>query len=177
MNKLLTPEMCYKLRCAFLHSGNSELNQSNKDQFPIFQLRISLIGSSFAIGNLFEKSSFVTVDIICLCTRICKAVKKFYIEYEPKDDFKEHEFDIVDIKAEEEKQREAQKIFEERIKHKSNPQDYKELSNGAKEHLKRLLDNDVAKSERMKEAMKPKDSPEEEADILEVMDYIVRNMK
>ena len=28
--RVISPEMCYKLRCAFLHSGNLELNQRRK---------------------------------------------------------------------------------------------------------------------------------------------------
>lgn len=40
-NKIISGQMCYKLRCCFLHSGNLELNQRQNDSFPHFELRIS----------------------------------------------------------------------------------------------------------------------------------------
>ncbi len=40
-DKVIDPKVCYKLRCANLHSGNAELNQRKKDDFPLFELRIS----------------------------------------------------------------------------------------------------------------------------------------
>lgn len=40
-DKVIDPKVCYKLRCAYLHSGNAELNQRKKDDFPFFELRIS----------------------------------------------------------------------------------------------------------------------------------------
>lgn len=175
IKQLLTPEMCYKLRCVFLHSGTSELNEKDKDQFPIFQLRISSIGSSLAMGDIHDKSGFVTVDVIYLCDCLCRAVKKFYIEYEPKEDFKEHEFGIVNTEKEGEKLQKAKEIFAERMKNKRNPQNYEELSKGAKMCIARLCDNKESGNSRIREWMKPKNNPEEMADSLEVMDYFMRN--
>lgn len=37
-NRVISGDMCYKLRCAYLHSGNLELNQRSSDDFPEFCL-------------------------------------------------------------------------------------------------------------------------------------------
>lgn len=37
-NKVISGDRCYKLRCAYLHSSNIELNQRKKDDFPEFRL-------------------------------------------------------------------------------------------------------------------------------------------
>ena len=37
LSVILTGNICYKLRCAYLHSGNIELNQRKGDEYPFFE--------------------------------------------------------------------------------------------------------------------------------------------
>lgn len=123
--------LCYKLRCAYLHSGNTELNQREQDELPIFELKV---GSSvdLVVGDLDTKNGLVSIDAKELCYRICDAVQEFYEKSEDKEAFASHNYHIVDCEKENAKILEAHKIYMERKLKKKNPKSRDELSEDAK---------------------------------------------
>ena len=94
--------MCYKLRCAYLHSGNLELNQRNSDNFPEFHLLICNkddrgIYCEPLHKDLQGKDLIVTIDIRHLTQVICNAAKEYYRLHGNKEDFKSHHILIEDV--------------------------------------------------------------------------------
>jgi hypothetical protein len=103
--RAIAPEMCYKLRCAFLHSGNLELNQRKNDAYPTFRLHISsteengiYTDSKLRDDNLAFNQ--LSLDIRKLAKVLCNAAKEYYNIHEPKEDFEDHDVQVVDVEKE-----------------------------------------------------------------------------
>lgn len=78
MNQPFDSEVCYKLRCAFLHSGDI-------DEIDIRDFKLTVDGKySVTIGSYGGK---VSVDIKMLCRSICNAAEKFYNDKKDNLDF------------------------------------------------------------------------------------------
>lgn len=137
-SRAITGDMCYKLRCAYLHSGNLELNQREYDDFPVFHLQLT---SSEENGIYMGKDSKDSTGKICdkhidarhLIRVLCNAAKDYYNSSGNKDGFTNHHIEILDIEYELQRV-EASKIkFLKRQKEKANIRSYDELSKEAKE--------------------------------------------
>lgn len=96
-DKVISGEMCYKLRCAYLHSGNLNLNQRKNDDFPEFHL---LMCSKEDDGiyceplhkDLEGKDLIITIDVRHLTFVLCNAAKEYYEKHEDKTDFKKSSY-------------------------------------------------------------------------------------
>lgn len=89
--RAIEPAMCYKLRCAFLHSGNLKLNQKNNDNFPVFNLHISSsMENGIYVDKIVSDSKEISMDIRKLARLLCNAAKDYYDSYEDKQDFIDH---------------------------------------------------------------------------------------
>ena len=134
---ILTGDICYKLRCAYLHSGNIELNQRNGDKYPFFELRMTSVKDNGIyiepyIKNEEGKISYFTLDIRHLCHVLCNAAEEYYKNHENKRNFEEHQFTIVDVEYRAKKNIEMNKILYERQLSKNDITAYSELSDDAK---------------------------------------------
>jgi hypothetical protein len=132
--RAIEPEMCYKLRCAFLHSGNLELNQRKNDAYPTFRLHISSTEENgvYTDSNWIEDMNQISLDVRKLARVLCNAAKEYYESHEVKEDFESHDVQVVDI------EKEARDINRARDKHlqiqaaKKDVRNFEELSEGAK---------------------------------------------
>ncbi len=152
-DKMISGDMCYKLRCAYLHSGNLELNQRKYDDFPEFHLSMYSKNENGIYCEPIEKTlqgKCLTIyfDVRHLTHVLCNAAKEYYENHEEKTDFENHHIVIDDI----EKMAEINKKIEQKVadilSSKKNINDPKELSIYAKKFL-RLLDEDCEKLPRM----------------------------
>lgn len=145
--RVIEPNMCYKLRCAFLHSGNLELNQRDKDKFPVFRLHIS----SSEENGVYTDSKWndkklninqISLDIRKLTRVLCNAAKEYYDQHEPKEDFENHNAQVVNV------EREASEFLEEKYNFnklqasKNDLGSYEELSELAKAVLQRVANGE-----------------------------------
>lgn len=97
-------EYCYKLRCAYLHSGNSNLNQQEKDNFPVFELSITtsedagIYVNKFPLtkDNTLDLQGSIRIDVRQLCKEICNAAERYYELHDEKE-FVDHQFHILDV--------------------------------------------------------------------------------
>lgn len=147
--RAIEPEMCYKLRCAFLHSGNLELNQLKNDDFPVFNLQITSTKENGIYTGMNMKDQAgelkeLKIDIRLLTRVLCNAAKEYYESCPKKDQLKNHHVNIVDIEQEaklierrEDKVAEIQSL-------KNNKKNYDELTDQAKIVLF-MLNNGQAK--------------------------------
>lgn len=110
-----TGDMCYDLRCSFLHSGNFDIKYFGEDEDEenkysyIFEL---CVNGCDCIGESWEgpqqntdkvyKTKKIRIDIIKLCRNLYLSAEEYYM-YKPEDLFYEHNIRIVDIKKEYEK--------------------------------------------------------------------------
>lgn len=92
VNPYFTAAMCYKLRCAFLHSGDDDIEEKNL----IFNLRINSI-ASVGLNDENENVS-VSIDVAELCNYICEGALKFFNEWPQPQDFQDKKCCWVDIK-------------------------------------------------------------------------------
>lgn len=107
-NPIFTGEMCYHLRCSFLHSGNSDIKDwgPEKDadfdcsyEFNLAVGRVdSVSSSSFWENSRRKKTISVTVSIDSLCESICLAANKYYHEKGPAP-FEDHKINFVDFNS------------------------------------------------------------------------------
>lgn len=142
--RVIDPMYCYKLRCAYLHSGNAILNQREKDDFPEFELRIS----SSEVNGVYtepyttcnDKVKEITVDVRHLCSVLCDTAEKYFYQHN-KRDFIEHSFRIVDVEKNAVAWRQCKIKAEDIMMRKKNPSDYNELSESAKVLLKRIRED------------------------------------
>ena len=161
-DKVISGDMCYKLRCAYLHSGNLELNQRNNDDFPEFHLVMCNpedqgIYCETQFRDLQGKDLIVTVDVRHLTKVICNAAKEYYEHYEKKEEFKDHHIVIEDI---EETSKIIKKIGQNTCDVLSSKKDISnpnELTEQAKDILKKLNDN----PEKVKQMMYSEDKDKE----------------
>lgn len=141
-DKVISGNMCYKLRCSYLHSGNLELNQRKNDDFSEFHL---LMCSKDDRGIYFEplhmgsqgKDLIVTIDVRHLTRVICNAAKEYYELYGNKDDFKSHHILIEDVEEISNIVQIAKQVAFDIISKKKDKTDLRELS----ENAKNLLNN------------------------------------
>lgn len=110
-----TGAMCYQLRCTYLHSGNSDIDDFGKDsddEFRYvyhFELSINSCDSygewwmepQFNTSKLLKHKS-VRIDISKLCDCMCSAAERYY-QTKNKDLFIEHQIKVIDIYQECEK--------------------------------------------------------------------------
>lgn len=103
---------CYELRCAVLHSGDTEgiaTNGSSKgdpmDEFDlcVFPDRLSVIRgmSRFGVrwGGFGESDKYyvMRLDVVQLCGWITDAVENFYSTLSDKSAFDKHQLRIIDM--------------------------------------------------------------------------------
>jgi hypothetical protein len=108
-NPIFTGEMCYSLRCSFLHDGNSDINywgdKEDKDFNYIYEFRLA-VGGADQNGVSWEnktnnyskvtKTKIVTVNIDSLCKYICQSAEKYYRVKDPTL-FKDHKINFIDF--------------------------------------------------------------------------------
>lgn len=113
-NRALNPfffgKMCWKLRCAFLHSGNSEIGNygEKEDEHNRYSYNFELILSDGvnSFGEMWihpqkdvdklSKTKTVKIDVVELCKNICLSTEEYY-SYKGKEAFEDHSIKIVDI--------------------------------------------------------------------------------
>ena len=100
--RVIEPKMCYKLRCAFLHSGNLELNQRDDDNYPVFCLQItSTKDNNIYVGSKMENCEGITkeikIDVRLLTKVLCNAAREFYENCKTKERFENHHINIIDV--------------------------------------------------------------------------------
>lgn len=92
--------MCYKLRCAYLHSGNSKIDKRENKQDPNFKLIINGVDSISKIiyDSCDEKKEVkkLKIDVERLCENICIAAENYYNQKQGKG-FEEHHIEIIDL--------------------------------------------------------------------------------
>lgn len=142
--RVIDPIHCYKLRCAYLHSGNTILNQREKDDFPEFELRISSSEGNGVYTEPYmacnDKVKKITVDVRHLCGVLCDTAEKYFYQHE-KRDFIEHSFRIVDVEKNAVAWRQCKIKAEDIMLRKKNPFNYNELTEPAKDLLKRIRED------------------------------------
>lgn len=101
--RVIAGDMCYKLRCAYLHAGNTELNSRASDSFPVFKLQIThkedegLYSGKEAKYN--DKTVEIRLDIRHLTHVLCNAARKYYEDHSDKVLFEPKHIEIIDIEA------------------------------------------------------------------------------
>ena len=108
-NPYFSGKMCYSLRCAFLHAGNSDIEEwgSAKDKDCDYSYEFELIlGGADSYGSHWEynslndcrqsKTKTIKVNIEKLCEYICLAAKKYYENKDPSL-FKDHNIKLINI--------------------------------------------------------------------------------
>ena len=103
--RVIESEMCYKLRCAYLHSGNLALNQRENDDYPIFTLQITSQKENGIYSGINMKDEMgtvkeTTIDIRLLSRVMCNAAREYYEKCETKERFKNHHITITDVEQE-----------------------------------------------------------------------------
>ncbi|WP_273854171.1 hypothetical protein [Guptibacillus spartinae] len=110
-NPYFTGEMCYSLRCSFLHDGNSDIknwgDNEDTDFYYSYEFRLAVSGAdstglSWVNQNNKElklvKTKIVTVNIDKLCEYICLSAERYYGEKDPIL-FKDHKINFIDFNA------------------------------------------------------------------------------
>ncbi|VXA96380.1 hypothetical protein [Bacillus altitudinis] len=108
-NPYFTGEMCYSLRCSFLHAGNSavkEWGEKEDDEHRYYyEFKLGIGGvdsfgsswsSSVCNNGKIIKTKSVTINIDKLCEYICLAAKTYYKEKDASD-FEKHNIDLIDF--------------------------------------------------------------------------------
>ena len=103
-----TGEMCYSLRCQFLHEGNSNIRPYGRESGEngvkveyVFELSIN---GGEAYGKITEESNeyiemiryMVRINVEELCERICKGAEEF-CQDRKQDEFRNHVLNIIDF--------------------------------------------------------------------------------
>lgn len=134
-DRVIDPKICYKLRCAYLHSGNTELNQREKDNFPFFKLRIS---STEETGIYVERNYYsdnnikgIAIDVRHLCNVLCNSAELYY-EGKSEEEFNDHNFAIIDIEETSTNWDECKSRVAKIMEAKKDPHSYDELTMSAK---------------------------------------------
>ena len=101
---------CYSLRCAYLHSGNMDI-ENGKLRVKINQFDLC-ISSTKDSGIYVDKCGVITsnysdeivysvrLDVRKLCKVLCDAVEKYIKDFQDKEMFKEHEVRIINLEEE-----------------------------------------------------------------------------
>nr|WP_024835473.1 hypothetical protein [Clostridium sp. 12(A)] len=133
--RVISPEICYKLRCAYLHSGNLELNQRKGDSFIEFRLIISHPQDEGIYVETVVKDQYMTIDIRHLTRVICDTAKEYYSNHNSKEDFQSKHIRIIDVTRESEKVSAFLERKNEIDDRENALLDYNQLSKGAKKLL------------------------------------------
>jgi hypothetical protein len=136
--RVISPEVCYKLRCAYLHSGNLELNQKEWDNFPEFRLIITHPEDEGIYVESVSNGHYMTVDIRHLTKVICNAAKEYYNNHTTKEDFQSKHIHVIDVTNEAEKARGFFEQANDIMNRESNLFDYDQLTDGAKNLLENI---------------------------------------
>lgn len=110
-NPYFTGEMCYSLRCSFLHAGNSDIqkwgDKEDADFHYSYEFELA-VGGADKTGlswvnptnnNLkILKTKTVRVNIDKLCECICLSAEKYYREKDP-NLFKDHKIKFIDFNS------------------------------------------------------------------------------
>ncbi|WP_456274780.1 hypothetical protein [Bacillus sp. AK031] len=108
-NPYFTGEMCYSLRCSFLHEGSSNLKEwgdkEDVDFQYLYEFRLAVSGAD-SIGESWLddtnnnsstlKTKIVTVNIDKLCECICLSAEKYYRGKDPSL-FNDHKINLIDF--------------------------------------------------------------------------------
>lgn len=95
-NSYFTGEMCYKLRCAFLHSGNEQIPSDTmgevKDDAWEYEYKFRLSLDRTSVGETWDntktsKRRTITIDVRELCKAICYAAQEYYDEVNDPEKF------------------------------------------------------------------------------------------
>lgn len=107
-NPYFTGEMCYSLRCSFLHDGNSDIknwgNKEDEDFYYSYEFELAIGGAdSFGLSwtnpsSKIMKTKTVRVNIDKLCESICLAAENYYREKDPSL-FKDHKINFIDFNS------------------------------------------------------------------------------
>jgi len=112
-NPYFTGQMCYELRCSFLHSGNSDIKdfgerEDGENRYS-YHFELCTNGSdSFGmmwetpqnnIDKKTEKLKTVRIDIGTLCNNLCSSAERYY-QCKGKEHFIEHKIKMIDIQKE-----------------------------------------------------------------------------
>ncbi len=148
-DKVISGDMCYKLRCAYLHSGNLELNQREKDDFPEFRLLMCNkddkgIYCEPSHKDLQGKDLMISIDVRHLTLVLCNAAKEYYEKHEDKTDFKNHHIKINDVEKMAEKNVKIKQKLKDILSSKKSVSDPRELSKNAM-NLLNILNEDREK--------------------------------
>lgn len=73
-----------------------------------------------------------------MCCVLCNAAKEYYKNHEPKSDFSEHQFSIVDVEAGARKNLEWKQLLLERQSKKTNIRDINQLGDSAKNLFQKI---------------------------------------
>lgn len=90
-------EMCYQLRCHFLHSGDIDITIDEKSRIDIFELDVAegeyeLTGYLYRIsGN--QRITRIGVNYLCNC--LCDRAEQFYDAWADKSAFEAHKAGFV----------------------------------------------------------------------------------
>lgn len=143
--KIISGDMCYKLRCSYLHSGNTELNQRKRDDYPDFILILCNKENQGVYCeprhfNAEGKEVLITLDVYHLIEILCRVTKEYYDSHDNKNVFINHGvvFDNVDEKSKEVE--EAKGIAHSILTSKKDVTDPDELSPNAIFYGKLLKD-------------------------------------
>lgn len=108
-------EVCYKLRCAYLHSGNFELGNGDgvKDieKFAIHYNRdpdLRFIQIAQSTGGKYQ----MDIDLGVLCWQLCEAATEFYKEHQAK--CSNATIEIEDVTPTDEERKALLKLIEEK---------------------------------------------------------------
>lgn len=96
INPIFTGDMCYQLRCAFLHSGDDATNKIDSKIKHRFNLRINSCDSI----SLNKKGDIngVDIEIANLCNYICEGALDFYSNWDNHQDFTDKRCKWLDVK-------------------------------------------------------------------------------
>ena len=152
-DKVIPGDMCYKLRCSYLHSGSLELNQRKNDDFPEFRLLMCNkddkgIYCEPLHKDLQGKDLMITIDVRHLTLVLCNAAKEYYEIHEDKTDFNNHHIIIDDVERIAEKNLKSVQKLKDMLSSKKCISNPKELSENAMSLLENL-NNDPEKVAQM----------------------------
>lgn len=90
----LSGDMCYALRCSFLHSGNDDLfSQPAASKLKITSFELTKPDGIDGYGfryTLRGTDAICTIDMGYLCDLICNAAEQFYNNFPDKSQFADH---------------------------------------------------------------------------------------
>lgn len=71
---------CYELRCAVLHSGNTDmkLTRVNFDRFMLYRKIDVQSGVQFEEGKPQTEQKYIYLDVTRFCTLMCDVAQKYY---------------------------------------------------------------------------------------------------